>query len=312
VLGTHRSGTSAATRLISLLGLETPSGDDLVPPSRKNPKGYWESMSLVAFNIRLLEAIGSDFTCPVPLAPGWHEDARLDSFRDRAPDVFRDAFPVAPWVWKDPRTCLTFSFWRASLPVRPVVVLVNRNPFEVAASAARTRGDTRRTYLIAQWERYLREGLWQIGGLPVLVTGYEQLLEQPLDWCDVVRSFLSGCGLPVHEQRAEDVLSFVDVQLRHAQFTRSDVLDSLEISPAQRQLFLTLEELQGDHREFSPPRLPPETATTEALLMERRRTRQIERELEQERRSRPLARIRRSRYLTPLAHAYAGVRRRSG
>ena len=85
MLGMHRSGTSAATRLISLLGLETPSGDDLVPPSRKNPKGYWESMSLVAFNIRLLEAIGSDFTCPVPLAPGWHEDPRLDSFRDRAP-----------------------------------------------------------------------------------------------------------------------------------------------------------------------------------------------------------------------------------
>ena len=50
VLGMHRSGTSAVTRLISLLGLGTPPEEDLVQPTDENPKGFWESESLVAFN----------------------------------------------------------------------------------------------------------------------------------------------------------------------------------------------------------------------------------------------------------------------
>jgi hypothetical protein len=312
VLGMHRSGTSAATRLISLLGLETPTGDDLVPPSRKNPKGYWESMSLVALNIRILEAVGSDFSCPALLAPGWENDDRLSKLRRDAPDAFRAAYPRSPWVWKDPRTCLTFRFWRAVLDADPVVVLVNRNPLEIVASSARTRGEERRIYMLAMWERYLREALSQIEGLPVFVVDYADVLASPLEFSERTRLFLEAAGVPVCAADETEVVAFVDSGLRHSEFSRADVLAAADVSEAQRELFLALEALNGEHERFLSPTLPSETPTTEVLLSERRRSRQVERELRQLLELERRRRLRNSRVAAPAARVYAGVRRRLG
>ncbi len=93
VLGMHRSGTSAVTRLISLLGLSLPPEEDLVQATAKNPKGYWESESLVAFNERLLGTLDCDIGCPVLLTPGWEHDPRLDALRHEAPQVVRRHLP---------------------------------------------------------------------------------------------------------------------------------------------------------------------------------------------------------------------------
>src|SRR5437588_2245602 len=122
VLGMHRSGTSAVTRLVSLLGLATPPDHDLVRPTEKNPKGYWESEALVNFNERLLRAVDCDMGCPRPLAHGWEEDPRLAGLRASAPAAVAEVFPRAPWVWKDPRLCLTLAFWRGALDGKPVLV----------------------------------------------------------------------------------------------------------------------------------------------------------------------------------------------
>ena len=45
VLGMHRSGTSALTRIFSLLGADLPK--NLMPPSPANKTGYWESQDLM-------------------------------------------------------------------------------------------------------------------------------------------------------------------------------------------------------------------------------------------------------------------------
>jgi hypothetical protein len=313
VLGMHRSGTSAATRLINLLGVRTPREDDLVPASDKNPKGYWESMSLVAFNTRVLAAVGSNMSCPVALEPGWEDDPRLDGLRREAPEAVHQVFPTAPWVWKDPRNCLAFDFWRGALAVQPVVVLVTRNPLEIVASARRARSDQGKIYALALWERYLRQALGQVVGLPVLVTGYEKLLAAPLAWCERAHEFLTGAGVTAHAHRDSEVLAFVDTGLRNAEFSRAEFLDDSDVSDAQRALFLALEQLEGRHDEFSPPALPAETPTTEALLAERRRALQIKddlsRSLEIERRSRRWSRVRSSRYTAPARRVYASVRR---
>jgi hypothetical protein len=311
VLGMHRSGTSAVTRLVSLLGLHTPPEEDLVQPTDKNPKGYWESEALVNFNERVLEAVGCDMGCPIVLGPGWEKDSRLDTLRAAAPDAVRRIFPVTPWVWKDPRHCLTFPFWQSVLAVRPVVVLVNRNPLEIAGSSLRVRKEQGKIYALALWERYLRQALGQIAGLPVLVTNYEDVLSAPLAWCDRARAFLSVAGVPVRAQRESDVLAFIDSELRHAQFTRDDLVADRDVSDAQRALYAALTELEGAHVEFRPPAIPDETPTTEALLAERRRALQIKQDLllELERRSRWGSKIRASRYAAPARPLYLGGRR---
>jgi hypothetical protein len=279
VIGMDRSGTSAVTGLLRLLGLRTPPEDDLVQARDANPKGVWESASLVACNRRVLTAVGSDERFPLALEPGWENDSRLDLLRQDARQAFRQVFPASPWVWKDPLLCLTFAFWRSALAVQPIVVLVNRNPLEIAASALRA-WDRPKIYGLALWERYLRQALGQITGLPVLVTNYEELVATPLAWCERTHAFLTRTGVPVHPQRDSDVLAFVDNRLKHVEFIRADVLDDRDVSDAQRALFVALEQLEGRHDVFAAGALPDETPTTEALFAERRQAFRIKDDLE--------------------------------
>ena len=54
VLGMHRSGTSALTRVLNLLGLDA-GRDVLIGASASNPTGHWEVERLTSFNDRLLD-----------------------------------------------------------------------------------------------------------------------------------------------------------------------------------------------------------------------------------------------------------------
>lgn len=311
VLGMHRSGTSAATRLLGLLGLRMPVESDLVQPDVRNPTGYWESVSLVAFTNRVLWAVGSDMHCPLDLGPGWERDARLDELRAAAPEAVQSAFGGAPWAWKDPRNCLALAFWRSALPPAPAL-LVHRSPLEIAVSAERSRRPDGKLYTLALWERYLRQALTQTEGLPVLVTRYEDLLSDPLGWCARAREFLAAAGVAVGDVQEEAISAFVDPDLRRSSHGAEAVLSDPDISSQQRELYLLLEREVGAQDAFSPPALPPETPTTEALFAERRRALGRERELlEQhaaERAARWPARLRRSRLLAPVRALYGRSR----
>jgi hypothetical protein len=310
VLGMHRSGTSAATRLINLLGLGAPAEEDLLPPDTSNPRGYWESSSLIELNDRLLEALGSDMSCPVAFGPGWERDPRLDPFYPEAARLFARVFPAPPWVFKDPRNCLTFTFWVRALGIEPVVVLMLRNPCESAASYRDHWGERDGIpYLFALWERYLRQALSQIEGRPVLVSRYEDLVADPVAWCGRVRELLGRCGVPLQEDCDEAIRAFVEPQLRRASFSRRDFLEHPAVTEPQRALFLALDELDGLHDRFGPSSLPPETVTTDALLLERRRAVRIARDLPANRWARTWGRIRKSQYLAPARVVYRGVRR---
>ena len=54
VLGMHRSGTSALTRTLSLLGAALPG--NLLPSKPSNETGFWESTDILEFNDRVLTA----------------------------------------------------------------------------------------------------------------------------------------------------------------------------------------------------------------------------------------------------------------
>ena len=276
VLGMHRSGTSAATRLVNLLGLATCVEEDLLPGADDNPRGYWESASLTAFNDRIFDAFESDWSCPPKLDLGWEAVPVLAELRTEATTLFSRVFPAEPWVWKDPRNCITLPFWTKALDVEPAVVLVDRNPLEIAASLS-ARDDLGKVYCLALWERYLQSCLSAASGLPTLVTTYDEILDDPAMWCEAVRDFLGGLGVATGEL-APGALDYVDSDLRHTQLTSQDVAGDPAVSSAQRELVGVLEGLRGAHGRLSAPILPEETPTTEALLSERRRLYPRERE----------------------------------
>ena len=194
VLGMHRSGTSAATRVISLLGVPLCRPADLVGTHRGNEWGHWESAPLVAENERLLSSLASTWWCPPQstseVAAMTGDAARVAAARA----VFIRSFPDPQWVWKDPRISLLFPFWRRALPRPPVVILACRSPAAVAASILR-RDQVSLQFGLALWERYLSLSLAGAQGLPMLVTTYDDLISQPVEWASRMAGFLREHGV---------------------------------------------------------------------------------------------------------------------
>ena len=76
VLGMHRSGTSALTRLLNLHGAVL--GDDLLPAGHDNPSGFWELREAVAIHERLLAGLGMAWDDPRALPPDWQDGEKKE------------------------------------------------------------------------------------------------------------------------------------------------------------------------------------------------------------------------------------------
>ncbi len=110
---------------------------------------------------------------------------------------------------------MTLPFWLDLLDVQPVVVLVHRNPLEIAASLE-ARDELGKIYSLALWERYARTCLAAISRLPALVTTYDEILADPLAWCERAGVFLGNTGVGTRAVDAAEALGFVGTELRHA------------------------------------------------------------------------------------------------
>ena len=193
VLGMHRSGTSAVTRVMSLLGANLGPPDDLLTQV-DNPAGHWESKALVACNDRILAAFGRSWDFPPWLAPGWEHSRRADALVDDMTATFDRVFTSGPWVWKDPRTCLTLPLWRRVLGPRPRVVLVGRDPGAVVTSIHRRDGIPR-VYAAGLWQHYVRAAVRGATGMPVVCLRFEDLLRAPEDTIATLATGLGTLGV---------------------------------------------------------------------------------------------------------------------
>jgi hypothetical protein len=271
VLGMHRSGTSAIARLTALLGPTMCRPEHLVRGHGGNLRGHWESAPLVAENDRLLASVGARWWCPPSNRADLAGLAADDKERHHARQVFASSFPTAPWVWKDPRTCLTLPFWLASFDSKPVGILVLRDPREVAASV-HARDGLSISFALALWERHLRTAVQAAHGQPVLVTRFADAVSQPVRWCQETTEFLTASGVPAQVPADPvGVTTYVNDQLLHHRPGRRR-FDRDEVSLQQAALWDTLLRQIGPATYFdASDTLPPETPTTEPLFDEVRK-----------------------------------------
>ncbi len=181
VLGMHRSGTSAYTRTINLLGADMSA--DLLKPNDNNPLGFWESKRLVAMHDRLLDAAGStwdDWTLLdlEQICPTLYEELRAEAVA-----WLRDNFQGSRlFVVKDPRICRFVPFWVNVLEdfrAAPAAVIPVRNPLEVAASLkARNRFSEQKSHMM--WLRHVIDAERTTRDMPRVFTAYEDLVSQPM------------------------------------------------------------------------------------------------------------------------------------
>jgi hypothetical protein len=263
----HRGGTSATAGALAKLGLSPGSSSSLKSASPVNPAGFWEQTPLIRLNDRLLEQLGGSWDGPPDLTDGWARAESLEPLRLEARSLFRAAFDVEPWVWKDPRNCLVLEFWREALELEPVIVLVVRDPLEIAESLERRESMTLPLSL-ALWERHVRSALSACAGRPVLVTRYEELVANPQGWTHAAVAFLGEHDISLSDD-AGDVAGFVDPALRHS--TDERFATHPVVSGQQRALAEVLDGLVRPHGALAVPELGEETPHTGWLLAERRR-----------------------------------------
>ena len=193
VLGMHRSGTSALTRVVNLLGAAVPAPADLLS-DYDNPDGHWESRTLVAQNDAVLDLFGRSWDFPPRLPEGWERARRAEALLPELAAGFAATFPETPWVWKDPRTCLTFPLWRRVLGDDLCVLLVCRSASAVARSIHR-RDNIPRLYAAGLWLRYLDGALRGAAGLPTVCVHFEEFLADPLAATTALAARLAEVGL---------------------------------------------------------------------------------------------------------------------
>jgi hypothetical protein len=271
VLGMHRSGTSAVTRVVNLLGVPIGRTDSLMPVQADNPAGFWEHVGLMEVNDAILTRLGGSWDAP----PAHDTTADLGELRARAQSEFAATYDAKRWVFKDPRVSLLLPFWRDLLGDGHVAVIVVRNPLDIAVSLARRQGFAR-SYSLALWEHYTRAVLRDASGLPALVVDYDALVDDPPRGTALLREFLAAHDELVAPGDVDAIDAFLAAGLRHSRHDRAALDRDERVTSEQRALYDAAMWLTGAHQRFDGGTLPPESPTTPVLLEARRDARSAE------------------------------------
>ncbi|WP_370365968.1 glycosyltransferase [Maricaulis sp.] len=204
VLGMHRSGTSACTRIANLFGAALP--EDVLPANAGNETGYWEPRSIVDFNERLLEAQDFGWDDPVPesrITASFGTSAIADAAA-LVGEVYGDA-PLI--VIKDPRCALIPGFWIEAVTkagYRPVLIHCRRAAADVAASLDRRDGMSADEAGLL-WAQSNTSTLRVLGDAPNLVLDYGA---DVVNWPDRIFGLadIAGFAWPRNRQEVEDDL----------------------------------------------------------------------------------------------------------
>lgn len=228
VLGMHRSGTSAITKSLELLGIEL--GEKLHRPNSHNPKGYYEDTEVVRINDKLL------WMCEC----SWHmflENQLREIPENVVSEVCAEAVELVQtrttqfrrWGFKDPRATRLIPFWKQiieSAGFEPVFLIINRNPLSVAASLA-TRDQFSAAKSAYLWAQHTLPAFRDTAGYTRVIVDYDLFLAKPLEH---ITRVADAFELPVpnaDEPAVKDYLEeFLTNGLRHTTHTLEDLRNS--------------------------------------------------------------------------------------
>lgn len=240
VLGMHRSGTSAITRALNVLGVKL--GEHLMPPTPGvNEKGYFEDLDIHALNSEMLHA----------LSMAWHSLTRIEAhhvalLRDqgyvtRALGLLRSKLQEhGTYGFKDPRVAKLLPFWSevfASGPFDVSYVIALRNPLSVADSLTKRDGlEKEKSHLL--WLEHLMNALQHSQDARRVFVDYDHFLA---DAPTALASLSEHLELEV-DQDALQVYQkdFLDPALSHAAYTVADLASAPSCPPLVRDIYTSL------------------------------------------------------------------------
>jgi len=260
VLGMHRSGTSALTRIFNLLGADLPK--NLMPAHESNPTGHWESNDLVVIHERLLESAGSNWHDWRKFNPEWLTSPPARQFTHEVLAVLRKDFAGSSlFAIKDPRICRFWPFWRDVLQefgATPLVAMPVRNPLEIAASLKRRDGFLATNSLLL-WLRHVLDAEHDTRGLPRAIVSYESLVA---DWQHAISTMTPQLRLSWPRRGATSNLAieqYLSAEFKHHSVTPEYLAGKPEVVDWVRDAYAALMHL-AEH-----PDDPVDLATLDAV-----------------------------------------------
>ena len=251
IAGMHRSGTSALTRTLSLLGCDLPK--TLLPAARDNETGFWESQVILRLNDEILTSVGSAWHDYKPLNRDWYDSPASRRFRDQARAALEGEYGDSQlFVLKDPRICRLLPLWIKALEsfgATPTAILPIRSPVEVAASLhARNGIDPSFGRLL--WLRYSLDAEALSRGLRRAFLRYDDLLTDKQAVAQSLSQTL-GVSWPRWSVAAEmDIESYVSPEKRHHVEKDSTAFTNSNLLPWVRSAFEVLARwAQGEVRQ---------------------------------------------------------------
>lgn len=216
-----------------------------MPASGDNAKGYWESLEVYEIHEALLRALDFDWDDVRPLPHAWRSSDAASAARAALRAwIVREFAQTELWAVKDPRLCRFIPLWLdvlRDLRIEPVVLMVVRNPREVAESI-RVRGEWPEAVGQALWLRHLAEAEEGSRHTRRCALTYEQLLASPEQTLATAASRL-GLVLPRAPQDAPGELrAFVETKYRHQKSDESMAPGgSSEIAACNSQLYVAMQ-----------------------------------------------------------------------
>ena len=222
VVGMHRSGTSLLTALLSFCGANPGPVGELTKANEHNPKGFWENNEFREINDELLRGQDCEWDCPLGFSLAKAAPELLDHLADRARDLTASFKPATMPVFKDPRVCLTFDFWRKKFgDIVPVLML--RDPVEIAFSLYK-RNQIPLPIGIALWEFYILSAVRSCRDCQPIVCFHRDVVYSPVTEIKRVVEAINdrcGCGLVMPEHQV--IEQFVDSGL-HREAAKEDAV----------------------------------------------------------------------------------------
>jgi O-antigen biosynthesis protein len=243
VLGMHRSGTSAITRGLQVMGIEL--GDRLMQVDEgNNDKGFWEDLDINALNVEMLSALNND----------WHHLSLINNddwgllkqkgYFDRASELLRQkTLHTDLFGFKDPRMSKLLPFWKdvfnqGNFAVHYILAL--RHPLSVALSLAKRNGiDIEKSHFL--WLTHTIRSLSEIAGGSYIVVDYDRLIQGAGHELQRMADKFQLRVDPAEFERYQS--EFLDERLRHTVFTYDNLMDHERSFTFLKDVYATLTKL---------------------------------------------------------------------
>lgn len=216
VLGMHRSGTSAITGVLNILGAEL--GKDLLPPTLDNPKGFFENKEINYFN---------EFVLMPALKTTWDDLNPIDedSIKDRLKNFYKEGKNIVLSNFsnskicavKDPRLCILFPFWEdifTELGFKIKIVVPIRHPVEVAQSLMK-RNKMPLEKGILLWMKYNLMAEYYSRKYKRIFIKFNDLLNNPEETIKRIGKALNIKFPKTYETVRNQIENFLDENLKH-------------------------------------------------------------------------------------------------